>query len=107
MPEGDDLAARKQLLLARSSLYRLRLQLDAAELRASFATPARGLALVKYVPIAIMLMRLVARRRGATALPSLVEVASVLASWWLARRSARDGGGSPGAPAAADASRTP
>jgi hypothetical protein len=86
MNDAAGLAARKQLLLARSTLYRLRLQLAAAEMRESMATPARGLALVKYLPIAMVAFRLLARRRGASLAPSLVDLAGVLASWVLSRR---------------------
>ena len=80
-------AARKQLPLARSDLYRLRLQRDARQLRESFAAPARGLGLVRYLPVALMAIRLVARGRGGSVMPSLLGLASVVASEWLARRS--------------------
>jgi hypothetical protein len=86
MNDAAELAARKQLLLARSTLYRLSLQLEAAQLRESMATPARGLALLKYLPIALVAIRLVARGRSAALMPSLIELASVVATWLLARR---------------------
>jgi hypothetical protein len=86
MNDMAGLAARKQLLLARSTLYRLRLQLAAAEIRESMTTPARGLALVKYLPIAIVAFRWFSRRRGASLAPSLVDFAGVIASWLLSRR---------------------
>jgi hypothetical protein len=90
MSEPVDLAARKQLLLARSTLYRLQLQVDAAQLRDSMSAPARGLALVKYLPLALVVIRLVARGRARSVVPTLVDLASVLASWLLARRAGRD-----------------
>lgn len=79
-------AARKQLLLARSTLYRLRLRHDAVQLRQSMAMPARGLALVKYLPLAFMAIRLVRRGRGASVMPSLLGLVSVAASALLGRR---------------------
>jgi hypothetical protein len=86
MDDAAALAARKELLLARSTLYRLRLQHDAALIRDSMATPARGLALVKYLPLALVAIRLVAGGRRGAVMPSLIDLASVLASWFLARR---------------------
>lgn len=86
MSDAAELAARKQLLLARSTLYRLRLQHEAAQLRESMAMPARGLALLKYLPVALFAIRLVARGRAATVMPTLIELASVAATWILARR---------------------
>ena len=79
-------AERKQLLLARSTLYRLRLQNDATQLRASMATPARGLALVKYLPSALVVFRLVSRGRSGGVIPSILSLVSVVVSTLLTRR---------------------
>lgn len=86
MGDASANAARKQLLVARSTLYRLRLRHEAAQLRESMATPARGLALLKYLPLAVMAIRLVARGRGAGAMPSLLGLVSVAAGALLGRR---------------------
>jgi hypothetical protein len=71
---SEELAARKALLVARSTLYRIRLQLEAGQLRRSVATPQavlgklagamRYFTLVKAC-VAVVAWAIAVRRRGS------------------------------------------
>ena len=70
---GDELATRKALLMSRSTLYRLRIQLEAGQLQRSILTPQAVLhklgSMMRFLPVlkvcvAVVTWVIAARRRG-------------------------------------------